>query len=210
MTEATAFANTWNPAEVTDQVAPEGWIFPGFMAFVCFGPSSPNFSAILRRGGSRSAQDSKEAKKNGSRSAMLAEKRERDDKTRKLEPHRGVSEQTMHVMAFRDKQLKATNDLRTIEVELMALSTAAQSEKDMFDRYEKILPLLGDGPAKDARVQDMISCLDKMSYLNKQILELRESAKEFRGGGKDVMSNVESTTIETTRTTTDHDDGVES
>ena len=186
MSEAATFANTWNPTETTDEVAPEGWIFPGFMAFVCFGPSSPNFSAILRRGGSRSATDPKEAKKNGSRAVMLSAQRERDDKTRKLEPNRGVSEQTMQVMAFRDKQLKATNDLRAIEVELLALSTAAQSEKDMFDRYEKILPLLGDGPSKDARVQDMLSCLEKMSYLNDQILKLRESAMLFRAGNDSV------------------------
>ncbi len=50
------FAKTWDPLNGDGATAPEGWLFPGFMAFVCFGPTSRHYAVTLQMGGYSNSQ----------------------------------------------------------------------------------------------------------------------------------------------------------
>ncbi len=45
--DAIAFANKWDPLNHDSSSAPDSWCFPGFMAFVCFGPTSRHYAVIF-------------------------------------------------------------------------------------------------------------------------------------------------------------------
>ena len=41
----------WDPTDSTGEDPLEGWIFPGFLAFVCYGPSLKHFALTVKMGG---------------------------------------------------------------------------------------------------------------------------------------------------------------
>ncbi len=45
--ETMEFAKTWDPRNRDSPTALDGWLFPRFMAFVCFGPTSRHYALTL-------------------------------------------------------------------------------------------------------------------------------------------------------------------
>jgi hypothetical protein len=180
VTDAVNFAKNWDPQDPDAPAAPEGWFFPGFMAFVCFGPTSRYFSVTLQMGGIEKHQAI-------GRNQLRKQQKEREAVERVSEgTKRGVDKDQQMRLARQSalvsqeviEQMLNDKTLRERELKLLAISKQFDMVQKMVDTKIKLLDIVaGDVERTVQYTTDINSYLVTIEELNQELNQLRSSAE---------------------------------
>ena len=184
--EAINFAKTWDPLDPEGIVATKGWMFPGFLAFVCFGPTSQYFSLTLQQGGFQKHQAV-------GRRQLRKEQKERDAVTReKGGMTRGVSkdqqmrdEQRAERVVVQSEAMAHMRDdrlLRERELYFFTVSKKFDMTQKILDTKIRFLEKCND-PSRSERLSDEIDGhLVEIEELRREMTTLGTPSEAAAGG----------------------------
>ena len=160
--------NDWDPWKGI--AAPDGWFFPGWMAFVCLGPTSSCPQILLKMHGYK-ATGEKSNKSNG-RKHMLTNIRLSEDKARDAGGReRGISLQTKVSLAA-VAQGEDDADMRDQDRELAVITSQINSHKEIMLMYSGFATASSDPLAKAGYMEKALTNEEK-------ILELTEKLRDI-------------------------------
>ena len=155
--------------------APQGWQFPGYLAFVMLGPTTDYFSLLLKRGGDD--DESMTDKHAGGRVAQRKKKRLREQSERLTGgPSRGMSIETkVHIAAVAQAEDEANT--RQLERNLASITQEIVSYRTMMEIKMQLLPHM-EGAMKHALLNEVNVLMKKVENLAGELAKLRKAQRQ--------------------------------
>ena len=166
---------TWDPLDGV--VAPEGWLFPGFMAFVCFGPASRHYATSIQIGGFEKHQAV-------GRNQIRKQQKEREAVSRVREgTQRGITkdQQMRDAQAVVPRQeivaeMRHDNIIRERELRVVTISKRFDMAQKVLDTKMKLMEYEIDPEKKTALASSINDQLNSIQGLDKSMQEIMNEA----------------------------------
>ena len=171
------FVTTWDPLDPNGDVAPEGWFFPGFMAFVCFGPSSRYFALLLQMGGIEKQQAV-------GRNQLRKQQKEREAVSRRKEgTQRGIAkdQQMRDARAVVPRheivsEMRHENMMRERELRVITISKRFDMAQKVLDTKMKLMEYEMEPEKKSALVSSINDQISSIEQLDKTMEDIMNEA----------------------------------
>ncbi len=171
--ETIEFAKTWDLLNCNRATAPKGWLFPGFMAFVCFGPTPHQYTLTLQMGRYSSGQVV-------GRTQLCKQKNEQDNAKRlKDGQHCGIAKdqqtcdaQLSSPLTLKSKilaEMKHEKDMREWELKVVTILKPFDMSQKLLDTKMKLMEMEVDPEKRAALSKNVQEHLAKIEKLDEKL-----------------------------------------
>jgi hypothetical protein len=167
------FAKTWDPRNPDSLTAPKGWLFPGFMAFVCFGPTSPHYALTLQMGGYSSGQAVGRKQLRKQKNEQENEKRLKDGQLCGIEKDQQTRDAQLPSPSIPKTQIlaemKHDKEMRERELKVVTISKRFDMTQKLLDTKMKLMEMEVDPEKRAALSKNVHEHLAKIEKLDEKM-----------------------------------------
>ena len=184
------FAKSWDPSNPDSPTAPEGWLFPGFMAFVCFGPTSRHYALTLQMGGYSSGQAVGRKQLRNQQHERENAKRLKDGQLRGIAKDQRTRDAQLSSPSIPKTkilaEMKHDKEMRERELKVVSISKRFDMSQKLLDTKMKLMEMEVD-PEKRAALSKNIH--DHLAKIEK--LDAKMAAVMNDGSNSTTCSSIE-------------------